>query len=52
MYNCARSSQVDKGKSDNLSDIFLGENFFGENFSAKNFWVKIFGGNFLVKICW
>ena len=26
------SSQVDKGKSDNLSGNFLGENFWGENF--------------------
>ena len=26
------SSQVDKGKSDNLSENFLAENFLGENF--------------------
>ena len=43
------SSQVDKGKSDNLSEFFFGENFFGENFFGVKFfwlkfvWVKIFG---------
>ena len=51
------SSQVDKGKSDNLSGNFLVENFLGENFFELKFfgwiffWVKIvFGENFLSEI--
>ena len=38
------SSQVDKGKSDNLSENFLVENFLVENFLGENFFeLKFFG---------